>query len=90
AYEETLLKTEEILANHDVRLLVTGHGHVTEDTSEIKNRQQKSLGYIRGLRKAEKPELESLWKDVKFPRGMEAEHEQNIRLIKKEQEGDGQ
>ncbi|HEU5139931.1 MAG TPA: MBL fold metallo-hydrolase [Bacillales bacterium] len=88
AFEETLLKTNKILDNHDIRLLVTGHGHVARDKREIQKRQQKALSYIRGLRKAEKSSLESLWGEVRFPRGMKAEHEQNIRLIKKEQRGD--
>lgn len=52
AYEETMNKVEGILKNHSIRLLVPGHGQVTDVALEIKTRMERSLDYIHELRDA--------------------------------------
>ena len=85
-YEETLAKTEFILENHDVSLLIPGHGHATESIEEIQKRKKGSLTYIKVLRNAIANEHDSLHllENYSYKRGMKAFHEANINLIKKE------
>jgi hydroxyacylglutathione hydrolase len=87
AYENTLSKVDYILENHSIRLLVPGHGQVTEDIQEIKHRQEESLSYIRGLkeaiRKDNQVEVDKLIKGCLFPRFMKKAHTENqIKIIK--------
>ena len=49
-YEKTILKLDDILSHFDIKLLVTGHGNPTSDTTEMKKRQQDSLEYIVKMR----------------------------------------
>lgn len=85
-YEETLAKTEFILKNHNVSLLIPGHGHVTESIEEIQKRKEVSLNYIKKLRNAIVNEHDSLHllENYSYIRGMKAFHEANINLIKGE------
>lgn len=88
AYEETLLKADTILSTHDVKLLVPGHGNVTESLEEIRTRQQDSLIYIRELRTAvineDNKAVRRLFKDRPFRESMKAAHANNEKRIKGE------
>lgn len=85
-YEETLTKTETILQKHDVRVLIPGHGHVTESKEEIHKRKQDSFNYIKELRSNIQAGREShyLMGNYSYIRGMKDFHEGNIALFKKE------
>lgn len=85
-YEETLAKTDIILNKHEIRILVPGHGHVTESKEEIQQRKEKSLHYIKELRNAMQKNQESdhLIKKYSYLKGMKAFHEENMQIIKKE------
>jgi len=88
AYEETLGKVGAILENHDIKMLIPGHGDITFDTNEILKRRNENMKYISDLRKSleggDKFDLERLWKKYRFPRVMTRFHEGNIELMKKE------
>ncbi|GIN86006.1 MBL fold metallo-hydrolase [Heyndrickxia sporothermodurans] len=85
-YEKTLAKTDLILKKHDVKLLVPGHGHATENIDEIQKRKKESLDYIRELRSAILSKRDSFYLLEKYSylRAMKDFHEGNIRLLKKE------
>ncbi|HYK74008.1 MAG TPA: MBL fold metallo-hydrolase [Pseudoneobacillus sp.] len=85
-YEDTLAKTEIILQNHDVEILIPGHGHVTESIEEIKKRTQDSFNYIKELRNCIRNDRESLYliEGYSYKRGIKAFHEGNITLMNKE------
>lgn len=87
-YEKTLGKTERILHEHEIHLLVPGHGHVTESEEEIQRRSEVSRVYIKELRNAIQSDSESmhLIDSYSYLRGMKAFHEGNITIIKKEVE----
>jgi glyoxylase-like metal-dependent hydrolase (beta-lactamase superfamily II) len=90
AYEETLAKTQTILASHNVRLLVPGHGAVAKGKKEILARQKQALKYLRRVRKSLLDgtpfNMEKLWNRYHFPLNMAQFHEENMALAKKELE----
>ncbi len=91
AYEETLKKVDFILKNHDIKMLIPGHGDIAMSHKEIQKRKIENLLYISDLKEAVKSgnhfDLKKLWKKYQFPRIMTRFHEWNIKLIKKEIEG---
>lgn len=88
AYEETLSKTEGILAQFDISLLIPGHGEVATDAVSIRQRKQVALAYIHALREAIRQgkdfDTGPLWEQYRYPRLMRKYHEDNIKLIQKE------
>ncbi len=88
AYEETLGKMDGMLARHAVRVLVPGHGHVTTDLGEMRNRQRRSQGYIRALRRhinaGDQLALDTMLDEYAFPQGMKTFHEGNQTLMRAE------
>ncbi len=92
AYEETLAKTDLILEKHDIRLLVPGHGLITENVAEMIKRKEEALDYIRQLRSCvviNQPFDEGkLWERYRFRRSMQKFHDENIELMKKENGGE--
>ncbi len=88
AYEMTLDKTDYILKNHPVQLLIPGHGDCTGDQAEILMRRNDSMHYIQSLRKAiqthEAFAIDDLWTKYKFPLLQLTYHEANKTLIQKE------
>ena len=87
-YEKTILKLDDILSNFDIKLLVTGHGNPTSDTTEMKKRQQDSLEYIVKMREyissSNNEAIVQFIKDCKFPRNMKKTHQNNTLLMEKE------
>ena len=87
-YEKTILKLDDILSHFDIKLLVTGHGNPTSNTTEMKKRQQDSLEYIVKMREYvlsnNNEAIVQLIKDYKFPRNMKKTHQNNTLLMKKE------
>jgi hydroxyacylglutathione hydrolase len=90
AYENTLRKVDYILKHHSIRLLIPGHGQITEDLQEIKRRQEESLSYIRDLRAAihnqNQSEVDELISGCLFPRFMKKAHTENQIIMSKEVE----
>lgn len=88
AYEETLGKTDTILKQHKIKLLIPGHGDIAFEKKEIRKRKDENLQYISDLREAVKKgkiyDTSQLWKKYRFPLSMTKLHEDNIELIKKE------
>jgi hydroxyacylglutathione hydrolase len=87
-YEHTLGKLDRILTTHDIKLLMTGHGNVTDDRSEMKRRQQASLAYIHELRSAvesdDRARLDAMIDGHAHPRAKRKFHLANQRLIAQE------
>ncbi len=87
-YEETLAKAEHILQNGKIDLLISGHGDVATEKSEIIARIQDSYLYIHTLREALQSDkeflTEQLWKRYHFPGIQQKYHTGNVALIKKE------
>ncbi len=88
AYEDTMLKAAAILNDHPIKLLVPGHGDVTESREEIRIRLNDSLNYIRELRTAMKNEdqetIDSLFKSRPYRDGMKPAHDDNQKLMERE------
>ena len=87
-YLETLSKAEDILRNHEIKLLITGHGDFTKDVAEIKKRTSESKVYIETLKTSiqskEHFDFDQLMKGFDFPIIMKKFHQENIDLIIKE------
>lgn len=85
-YEETLRKTNDILKNHNIQLLVPGHGDATNIKEEIIFRKITSYRYIQELRNAIKENIDHhfLIQGYKYKEEQIKSHEENYHLIKKE------
>lgn len=87
-YEETLAKTETILAKHKIDKLITGHGDMAYTTTEILKRKTDALQYIDTLRSALRSKIpfdfDQLMEDYDFPKIMRQFHDGNVALIEKE------
>lgn len=85
-YVKTLEKVESILNNHQIHMLIPGHGHVALSTGEIIKRKSDSLHYINNLKKAlqTNTEHEHLITPYSFKRGLKECHRENVRLLMKE------
>lgn len=90
AYEKTLKKTDKILEQFDIQLLVSGHGTPTTDKTEILKRQKDAFEYIDAVRESIKENLffdfeaYIAYKGYRFPRIMRRFHEGNLNLIRSE------
>lgn len=87
-YEKTMSKVATILSNHAIKMLVTGHGDMAFDETEILKRKTDSLNYIENLRIALQSGLpfdfDKLMESYHFPKIMRQFHDANVTLIKKE------
>jgi glyoxylase-like metal-dependent hydrolase (beta-lactamase superfamily II) len=87
-YEKTMQKLEQVLSDHDIQVLVPGHGNVTTDPLEMQTRIEQSVRYLRKVRQyvteGNQEELDAMLNHVPFPRGMKSYHEHNQQLIRKE------
>lgn len=89
-YEKTLRKTDKILKDFDIQLLISGHGAPTTDKNEILRRQKDAFEYIDAVRESIKDNLffdfeaYIAYKDYRFPRIMRKFHEGNLNLIRSE------
>ncbi|XEC95239.1 MBL fold metallo-hydrolase [Paenibacillus tarimensis] len=95
AYENTLLKAFSIVEAHKARLLVPGHGAPTEEPKEMHRRIAMAQSHIDRLRQAvrerDEAALGALGAAHAYPSPfMEEAHELNVRLIREEEEGDGE
>lgn len=88
AYEKTLAKVDAILSNHPIKMLITGHGDIAFDKSEILKRKEDSLKYIENLRTALQKDIpfdfDQLMDSYHFPKVMKQFHDGNVKLMKKE------
>ncbi|MDX1806534.1 MAG: MBL fold metallo-hydrolase [Paenisporosarcina sp.] len=89
AYLETLQKSYMILDSHPVKVLVPGHGQMTEDEDEMKRRIVLAQDYLERLIDAVTREDEEailgLEKEMSFPSNFtKGCHEENVSIIKKE------
>ena len=88
AYEQTLTKLDGILKRHSIRVLVPGHGQVTEDLAEMRLRQRQSSEYIRTLRGLvagdNQPGIDAMLQRYLFPLGMKSFHQGNQKLMRQE------
>jgi hydroxyacylglutathione hydrolase len=89
-YEKTLRKTDKILKDFNIQLVVSGHGAPTADKSEILKRQKDAFEYIDAVRESIKDNLffdfdaYIAYKNYRFPRIMRRFHEANLNLIRSE------
>ncbi|WP_270166567.1 MBL fold metallo-hydrolase [Paenibacillus sp. SYP-B4298] len=87
-YESTIGKLDDLMQQHEVRLLIPGHGQPTCDREEMRHRQQKDQAYIGALRAAilrgDDAGIEALIADCPFPRNMSKFHRANRLLIERE------
>ncbi|MDR4945396.1 MBL fold metallo-hydrolase [Neobacillus cucumis] len=93
AYEETLWKAEQVLVNHQVSVLVPGHGQTTTNRNEIQRRIQRSQDYLSRLIAAvvneDVEKQHSLEKEMSFPSNFTKQcHEDNVTIIRREYVGD--
>lgn len=86
AYFATLAKTDTILKQHIIHLLVPGHGTYTRNTAEIIHRTTESTEYITALKKAIQSNTNSdhLIAKYHYLSSLKDSHEANITLIKSE------
>lgn len=84
-YEETLLKAERNLREHEINLLVPGHGQVTESKANMQSRIKDAQVYIRDLRAAvengDAVKIDDLFDTNAFPAGSRAAHVHNQTLL---------
>jgi hypothetical protein len=75
-------------------LLIPGHGQVTSSQAEMIQRKDQGLEYIRNLRDAVAHHnlawLEKYFAQYPFPLGMKPFHEENIKLVQKELQKEGE
>lgn len=85
-YINTLEKTETILANHRMNIMIPGHGHAACSREEIIKRKNDSLLYIISLKKAiqSNAEHEHLIAQYPYPRSLKKCHKENVQFLKKE------
>lgn len=88
AYLNTLQKAKNIINQHDISLLVVGHGHATALQSEIVSRIETAERYIEKLRHAivenQSTEASSYIANYHYLESMTKYHESNVTLIKNE------
>lgn len=89
AYIDTLNKAEKILKNHDISVLVPGHGQSTENREEMSKRIQISKDYlnkcIHSVKMDDMISQEKLEKEMSYPSSFTKEcHLKNIEIIRKE------
>lgn len=88
AYEETLEKLDGILKRHSVSVLVPGHGQVTTDQKEMRERQRQSFEYITALRahiaSGDQAAIDAMLAGYAFPLGMASFHAGNQKLMRQE------
>ena len=89
AYLETLQKARMILEIHSVRVLVPGHGQVTEHEDEMKQRVELAQDYLERLIDAvirdDAEEILGLENEMSFTSNFtKGCHEENVAIIKKE------
>ncbi len=87
-YKETLEQLERIIENNSVQILITGHGDATHDKNEMLQRLQDSHTYIEQLEASVRNQQAFneaiLWQRYQFPKIMQAFHQANMELLKKE------
>lgn len=89
-YETTINKTDKILQDFDIQLLISGHGLPTTDKSEILQRKKDAHEYIDAVRESIKDNLffdfdaYIAYKNYRFPRIMRRFHEANLNLMRGE------
>lgn len=89
-YEKTLHKTDKILEDFDIQLLISGHGAPTTEKAEILRRQKDAFEYIDAVRESIKDNLffdfeaYIAYKGYRFPRIMRKFHEGNLTLMRSE------
>jgi hydroxyacylglutathione hydrolase len=90
-YEKTLDKAERIINDYQPALFIPGHGDVSDSPTEMKERLLEARSYIRELRECIRQDrsfpMEKLWERYRFPIGMKAFHEANVKLMMEEERG---
>ncbi|MCP9235855.1 MBL fold metallo-hydrolase [Lewinella sp. JB7] len=85
-YHATLDKLARIVAEEDVKVLVTGHGDHTSDREEMRHRIAESRAYLnrleRSVRRNEIFDAAELTERYGFPRLMRKYHEANLELVR--------
>lgn len=88
-YLSTLRKAEQLIMEGRVRLLVPGHGKVTQDPSEMKRRLKVAFDYLTQLedaiRRKDEVLLKCLSEQFAFPSAFtQACHETNVKTVRQE------
>lgn len=88
AYDETMRKAARILQDHDIRLLIPGHGNVTSDRREMERRIAESEQYLadvrRHLQSGNQAELDRMIEGGKYALMQKSFHVDNQNLLRKE------
>jgi glyoxylase-like metal-dependent hydrolase (beta-lactamase superfamily II) len=87
-YKLTLDKIESIISNYDVKYLISGHGDLTSDKSEMTRRLKDSRSYISQLEYSVTNnkifDFAKLMESYQFPIIMKEFHMANVALASKE------
>lgn len=87
-YEQTLAKLDGIMDRFDLKMLIPGHGDLTTDQREMRNRKASAQNYITSLRQMimsdHTEEINQLIKDYSFQTLMKKMNKNNMLLLKKE------
>lgn len=83
-YEKTLQKMDFLLTTHEIKFLVPGHGHITNDLDEIMERKEQSLNYMKKLRKLVIEGKDSYYLMDGYNKALKPCHEENVQLIQQE------
>jgi len=83
-YIETLKKTDMILDNHEIHVMIPGHGHAAFGKNEILKRKSDGLRYIQNLIRAVESNAghEHLVEPYPYKRSLIKCHEANVKFIK--------
>lgn len=88
AYDETMRKAARILQEHDIRLLIPGHGNVTADRREMERRIAESEQYLadlrRHLRDDNQAEIDRMIEGYPYALMQKTFHLDNQNLLRKE------
>ncbi|WLR42134.1 MBL fold metallo-hydrolase [Bacillus carboniphilus] len=79
-YLQTIHKSRKIVSDHDIHVLIPGHGNVTTSKDEINQRIQESIDYLENLKKNIDQEV-YLKKRYRFYNGMKSTHANNKKWV---------
>ncbi|MFJ8236049.1 MBL fold metallo-hydrolase [Ureibacillus sp. NPDC094379] len=86
-YRATLQKTDTILQSHQIKFLIPGHGHATENENEIIRRKNDGLNYIQQLKSALQTKTDHLHllDGYQYKKSLKNCHYENVEFLMKEE-----
>ncbi|OEH92341.1 MBL fold metallo-hydrolase [Bacillus solimangrovi] len=83
-YVHTIEKAERISDNHQINVLIPGHGNTTDESHEIKSRIDFSKYYLTQLHVSDEDLETQLHEKYPFYEGMKNAHNENIKMAIRE------